>query len=367
MNKESHIKRIAFFIGSLTIGGVEKVLITYINTLANKGFNVACIVCNTSSLDTLLSDKVKLINLGVNRLRNSILPLSKVLSSNLFDIVVCSNIQTLFIYLVKKMTKSQFYIVTSHHFYCNNVETPFYYKILLRFVYNRCDLVLAVSDGIKKELIDVLRVNKQLIDILNNPIDIEYIFESSQETISIFGNNHNLKIVWVGRMNVVKNLELLIETIVDLRNMYNNISLHLIGDGEDRGTLENYVKNRNASDYIFFYGIKKNPYPFINMSDIVVLSSSSEAYPTILLEALCLGKTCVSTPTHGAKDILVNGKYGYISNSFTIADFKEALEKAMNKRIDSELLINYSRGFDKKEKVDKFIKLVSDLNNKLKV
>lgn len=352
-------KKIGFFIGSLTIGGVEKVSLTYINTLAEMDYDITCIVCNSSVLDSLLSPKVKLVNLQVRRLRNCVLPLSKILSKFSFDVIVCTNIQTLFVYVAREIAKVHVAIITSHHFYCNNVETPFYYKMLLRYVYNKCNLIIAVSEGIKKEMEDVIKVNKVPICILNNPIDIDEILGCSNKDVNIQGDINDLKIVWVGRMNTVKNLFLLIDSIIELRSKYNKVTLHLIGDGQDYNLLKEYVKNKSANDYVYFYGAKTNPYPYIAMADIVALSSSSEAYPTVLLESMCLGKICVSTPTKGAEDILARGKYGYISKTFNLSDFVEALSRGLHSNIDKVALINYAKRFDKKEKVGEFLSIIS--------
>lgn len=352
-------QKIAFFLGSLTIGGVEKVSLTYINALAEMGYDITCIVCNSSILDSLLSPRIKLINLNVSRLRNCILPLARTFTSNLFDVVVCTNIQTLFVYIAKLMSRVPFIIITSHHFYCNNVETPYYYKRLLRFIYNRCDCVIAVSQGIKDELENVIKVKKKLIELLNNPIDVNNILKLAEETIDVKGNSNDTRVVWVGRMNTVKNLEMLVDSIIELRNRFNNVSLHLIGDGQEFNSLNEYVTDKNAGDYIFFYGVKQNPYPYISMASVVALSSSSEAYPTILLESLCLGKTCVSTPTNGAMDILGQGKYGYISSTFEICEFVDALSRSFDEKIDDIFLMDYARQFDKSQKVKEFVDLIS--------
>lgn len=358
-------KKIAFFIGSLTIGGVEKVSLTYINALVEMEYDITCIVCNSSSLDSLLSPRVKLINLNVSRLRNCILSLAKVFIKNSFDIVVCANIQTLFVYIAKLIARDRFSIITSHHFYCNNVETPYYYKKLLKFTYNRCDHIIAVSEGIKEELKNVIKVKKNLIWLLNNPIDVDNILEFAKEPILIEGNSEDTKIVWVGRMNAVKNLKMLIDSIIDLKSRYNNVTLHLIGGGQEYGALKEYVMNEKASDYIFFYGVKQNPYPYISMANIVALSSSSEAYPTILLESLCLGKTCVSTPTNGANEILEKGKYGYISSTFNSSDFVDTLSRSLDVKIDSLFLMDYAKQFDKSQKVKDFLDLLSGVNNQI--
>ena len=64
-----------------------------------------------------------------------------------------------------------------------------------------------------------------------------------------------------------------------------------------------------------------NPYPYILKSDLFILSSKYEGLPNVLLEAAVLKKFIISTdcPT-GPKEILLNGKGGYL---FNVGDYKK--------------------------------------------
>ena len=69
----------------------------------------------------------------------------------------------------------------------------------------------------------------------------------------------------------------------------------------------------NLENDIVFLGLHKNPYPWIRASRLFVLSSKFEGLPTVLIEALSLEKTIISSncPT-GPKEILDNGKAGVL-------------------------------------------------------
>ena len=56
-----------------------------------------------------------------------------------------------------------------------------------------------------------------------------------------------------------------------------------------------------------FLGYQANPYPYIKVSDIFVLTSDTEGYPTVVCEALCLGKPVISTNITGSDELLANG------------------------------------------------------------
>ena len=71
------------------------------------------------------------------------------------------------------------------------------------------------------------------------------------------------------------------------------------------------IKDEDLQEYIKLLGVKKNPYPWIKNSKLLVHSSRYEGLPTVLIEALILNKIIISSdcPT-GPREILDNGKYG---------------------------------------------------------
>lgn len=152
--------------------------------------------------------------------------------------------------------------------------------------------------------------------------------------------HHNIPndyILFVGRLSKVKNIELLIRGFSQLPNK-ENLNLLILGDGPEYDSLNNLCENLNLGSYVIFGGSVKNPYPYMRKAKIVALSSESEAYPTVLLESLVLGKTIVSTPTNGAIEILHNGELGYISKSFELDDYADILKYSLENIIDENSL-----------------------------
>ena len=94
----------------------------------------------------------------------------------------------------------------------------------------------------------------------------------------------------------------------------------------------------NLSDKVKFLGYKKNIYPYLKWSNLLVLSSKYEGSPNVLIEAISMKKTVISSncPT-GPKEILKNGKAGYL---FKTSDFKDLAKKIFfsfnNKKISKQ-------------------------------
>ena len=87
--------------------------------------------------------------------------------------------------------------------------------------------------------------------------------------------------------------------------------MYLLGDGPDKEKIENMIRNKNLQEYIKLLGVKKNPYPWIKNSKLLVHSSRYEGFGLVLVEALILDKVVISTNCKvGPREILDNEKYG---------------------------------------------------------
>ena len=162
-----------------------------------------------------------------------------------------------------------------------------------------------------------------------------------------------MNILAVGRLTAQKDHLTILKAVKNLKKNF-KIRLIIIGDGFKQKELLSYIKDNNLEDQIKLIGYKKNPFPYIVKSDVIILSSLYEGLPNILLEAQYLKKYIISTncPT-GPKEILINGKAGDLVK---IGDYKKI----------SNLLNNYYRrrrtikkkiniGYDSFSRFDYFI------------
>lgn len=332
-------KHIIFFTPGLVIGGVERVMVNYANLLADCGFKTTYLTLHEKcDFNHILSDKVSLCNLKTNKLRKSAWKIAKFLKKSDAAYIMTGNAATSIIVLAKIMANSKIKILASHHSYINS-ETNFIDRYIFNHLYNTCYKVIAISDGIERFLLQH-KVKKEKIVKLYNPIDFDAITKLS--------NQFNFRpdssyIVFVGRICEVKRIDLLICAFSNLPDK--SLKLIIIGDGPCKNSLIDLTKKLDVYSRVDFLGIQENPYPYIKNAKIVALSSESEAFPTILIEGLLLGKTIVSTPVPGAIEILHDGQLGYISKSHSIDDYYQTLLKAIKKPMDSSFLITKTKEY----------------------
>lgn len=216
-------------------------------------------------------------------------------------------------------------------------------KIWTRIIYPYSHKIIAVSDGIYKYLIYDLKQKPTKIIKVPNPINVKEINVKSKKKCEF--NLPDNYIVFIGRLGAVKNIYMLLDAYEKAR--LNECYLVIVGDGVDMMSLQKYAIKLSKKKRIIFTGATNNPLPVLRNAKSLVLPSFSEAFPTVLLEAICLGVPVVATPTEGAKEILNNLPNAYISNSFTDSDeFAKLLEQAYcQPKID---LSSYLKIYDEK-------------------
>lgn len=353
--------KILFFNASTNIGGIESVFLTYASGLSNKGQDVYYVSCwDKGDFDNVLPENVKFIGLGNIRLRYSVFRMWKILKEMGPDVIITANDSTFVAYLASLFQKKVIKIITSQHSYLDNSDTLFYSKFIVKYIFPRCNKIIAVSDGIAEMLSANYGIKKSLIAILNNPIDITKVTRLSNEYLIEEKDDY---FVFVGRMTSVKNLRLLIDSYNSYRKKFGNYSLLMIGDGPIRLEIEEYAQSTPFSSSIHFIGIKSNPYPYIKNAKLLLLTSTSEAFPTVLIEAMSMGVTCVSTPTKGGVDILECGKFGFLSNAIgDVEQFSDLINSAINSPFNKQVLIqavNKRFGLDKK--VNALLNIINSL------
>lgn len=127
----------------------------------------------------------------------------------------------------------------------------------------------------------------------------------------------------------------------------------------------NFIKNNQLLDYVKIINFKKNPYKYINQSNLFLLSSTYEGLPNVLLEAMCLKKFIISSncPT-GPKEILKNGKLGMLfpcKNEKILA--KKIMQYISNKKKYNNITLKAYKTlnrFDYNLNCQKYLKVVKE-------
>lgn len=328
--------KIMFYTPSLNVGGIERVFVTYANSL--------CQICdvyfvfghNGGDLISLLHEKVIACSLGSVRLRSSLPAFIRIINQYKPNYLISGGeIPNLFCLIASFFSKTKPKNIFSQHNYFNVESNRFICKFIIKSFYNLANKVISVSNGISSFLLD-LGVDKNLLVTLYNPIDVDDIVDKSHFPLVIPQKEY---LLFVGRLNKVKNLLFMIESFKLVLEKYPELTLLLVGDGDMKHLLDNYIQQNGLINKVVLVGSVPNPYPYIAKSKLLLLPSFSEALPTVILEAFSLGITVVATPTNGANDLLKNGTLGYISSSFdNPSEFSNLIFKALENPMPISIL-----------------------------
>lgn len=148
--------------------------------------------------------------------------------------------------------------------------------------------------------------------VITNAIDIEKIKNKAGESLVNFPKHPVF--ISIGRLHSRKGYENLVEANAKLISEGFDHSVIIIGEGEQRKTLEQLIRKKKIEETFLLLGNRMNPYPYIKNADYFVLPSSSEAWPLVIAEALILKKPIIATKTGDIPFMIQHGKTGILIN-----------------------------------------------------
>lgn len=181
---------------------------------------------------------------------------------------------------------------------------------LARRWYPRADAVIAVSDGVGRDLARTIDLPPARVHAVYNPVDQRRIDARAAETIDHrwFLPGGPPVAVAVGRLNRQKDFATLLRAVALVRQR-REMRLLIIGEGDERPALDALRRSLGVADIVDLAGLDDNPYRFLARADLFVLSSAWEGCPNVLLEALACGCPVVSTDCpSGPAEILDGGR-----------------------------------------------------------
>ena len=317
-------KKIVFVIPFLAEGGTELIVVNLINFLSERKYE-KWLVLFESKLDykEKITSSVKIISLRkktrwdffklIWRLRGIIKTLEpEIVVSFLFYaniITVLAKILSFF---------RQFKVIICEHSY-----TPIYLpksrfavikKFLLKFTYSKADLIIVVSDSIKKALVTIFHIPESKIKRIYNPFYLEEIERLAKKDIKldIFYEKNKI-LISIGRLIYSKRFDRLLRVFTEIKKKMRNVYLIILGKGKLEKELQSLAEELNIDKFVYFVGFQKNPYVWLSKADVFVLTSDYEGLPNVIIEAMACGVPVVSTDCpSGPNEIITNGKNGIL-------------------------------------------------------
>lgn len=224
-----------------------------------------------------------------------------------------------------------------------------------------CDKVIGVSDEVTAAVQRLYNLKNTCTII--NPIDFKEIIEKSKHSLFISPKKQcALNLISIGRYTKQKGYLELLKAIDILKNKKIAVHLRLLGEGEERELYENFIQEKNLSEYIELTGFVNNPYPYIKQADLFVCSSIAEGYSTAITEALILGIPVISTDVPGIRRQLQNNRCGTIIGKSAKEIAQSILELIQQPELIQQWKINASTYVEDMKLADSMKKIINLLN-----
>lgn len=377
------MKKILILISNLKMGGAQKALISLLNEIDRRKYDITVAVFDNGELMDSVPSDIKIENWGnyysllTNRYDNSIRKdliqacikgqakycikkikqvmtykfektlheeqkIWKLIARNInikvvdFDLCLSYMQGTTTYYMVDKIKCDCPKIAMMNTDYVK----AGYNKEFDEKYFNSLNKIACVSSEVAENLKITFPKLKEKIVKLEDVLSPQYVQKQAQQKCDIQLNSDRISIVSCGRLAVkVKGYDLCLEAAKMLGQVRQDFCWYIIGDGDGRQWMENKIQEYNLHNLVVLLGTQINPYPIINQCDIFVQTSRFEGKCLAVREAKILKKAIVSTNFEAIYSEIKNGENGIIVQ-MNVNSIYKALVSLMEDNQKRQYLIN---------------------------
>ena len=242
-------------------------------------------------------------------------------------------------FLAKQILKEDDYylpvITTLHGTDINLIGKDPSIQPVVEFVLNQSDVLTAVSKSLMQNTFNHFKVNKE-IQVISNFIDFS-LFNFDQKKIdkyrSKFAQAEQSIIIHVSNFRKVKRVDDTLKVFAKTSKDINAVML-MVGDGPERQHVEDLTRSLNLSNVIFL-GKARSVELLLSISDLFLLTSSSESFGLSALEAMAAKTPVISSNIGGLPDINIHNKTGFLCD---VGDVEGMANQAIKLLNDTDML-----------------------------
>ena len=260
------------------------------------------------------------------------------------------------------------------HSYFGSFKTKIF-KEIEKNLAKKSTKIIAISEIQKRELSKIHKIcPEKKIEVIPLGFDLERFNTDKDSKRKEFRKKWNLKeneiaIGIIGRLVPIKNHKFFIDAIQEvLKKSEVPIRAFIVGDGEEKQNIINYIKNKNLDfslDYnsaTFHLTSWVKEIDRVNSGmDIICLTSLNEGTPVSLIEAQASGKPIVSTKTGGIENIVLENKTALLSKKNDLHNFSKNLLSLVNDSNKRKLLSKFGLEKSKDFHYDQLVNNVKKL------
>lgn len=292
--------------------------------------------------------------------------------TNKIDIVHCHQYSP-YVYgvLATYLTKAKIIFTEHGRFYPERSSLK---RRLLNPLLSRItDSITAISMATANALSFYEYFPRERIQVIYNGLKLDEELQTAPESIASLKAEINLPvnayvIGTIARLDPIKNHELILKTIAELKGEVKDIHFLLIGDGVMKKSLVKMAKDLNISNRVTFTGFVVMPQRYLATMDVFVLPSFSEGTSMTLLESMAYKKTSIVTNVGGNPEIVSHELTGLIINNNELSEFKCAILRLFKTpKLKAQLSLAAHERYNKYFRESRMVMEYQDLYKKVMV
>ncbi len=244
-------------------------------------------------------------------------------------------------YMTKHILKQQHnkvlpYIVTLHGTDITLVGKDKSFAPVVRFGLFNADGITAVSRFLKNETVENFGIPAERIRVIYNFINTtqhnrEYCKRAQylDRWRRFIAPRNEFIICHISNFRPLKRIDVLLKSFRKVIDDGINAKLVLVGDGPERQNMELLARNLNLEDKALFLGVQEDVRDILCISDLFVLTSESESFGLVLLEAMAMGCPVVASETGGIPEVVRDGIEGLLCPVNDVDSFALAIKKVL--------------------------------------
>ncbi|GGD72542.1 N-acetyl-alpha-D-glucosaminyl L-malate synthase BshA [Emticicia aquatilis] len=190
---------------------------------------------------------------------------------------------------------------------------------VVTFSINESDGVTTVSEDLRKDTYEAFEIRKE-IEVIPNFVDLERFKKQRKEHFKrIICPNDEKLLVHTSNFRKVKRIEDIIQVFAKLKKQIPS-KLLLVGDGPERGPMEQLSRDMNLGEDVRFVGKLDAIEEVLSVADLFLMPSEKESFGLAALEAMACEVPVISSNTGGLPELNVQGVTGFLSNVGDVDD-----------------------------------------------
>ncbi|WP_165054369.1 MULTISPECIES: glycosyltransferase [unclassified Adlercreutzia] len=329
--------RSLFVINSLSGGGAERVVLNMVERMARESEVDVATVYAGVEVDYRLPSSVTVADMGVDPGAGKAARLAQLLGARRrldafvrereleggYDLITAHLTAS---HMLARASCVRHRCLYAHHASVGTIEegAGALSRVAFRAMY-RDEGVVAVSQGTKGDLVRAYGLSDGDVRVVLNPVPVDEIRARSREPISF----ERPFVLFVGRLVEVKRPGLMLEAY-EASSLRETHDLVFLGKGPLEGELRELARSRGLGGRVYLMGFQANPYAWMARSSAMVMTSSSEAFPMVLVEGLVSGARVVAGDCDwGPREILTGDLARFLVPKDDVSAYARAMEGAL--------------------------------------